>query len=104
MTTAVELARREWEDAHRQLEQSARDRVQYVALLEQVEVVTAGLRQHVGQTFTLEELAAAYSAADRWARDLVAERAAAPGWPRTLAIVEGAAFHLYARGAIDYEP
>jgi hypothetical protein len=37
-------------------------------------------------------------------RDTVSERAPTPGWPRTLAIVQDAAFHLYQRGAVDYSP
>src|SRR5919108_534175 len=32
------------------------------------------------------------------------ERAPAPGWPRTLAVVEGEAFHRYQLGAVDYVP
>ena len=39
---------------------------------------------------------------DEWVRDTVSERAPTPGWPRTLAIVQDAAFHLYQRGAVDY--
>jgi len=66
--------------------------------------VTDGLARRVGQTFTLVELAAAYGGVERWSRDAVAERAPAPGWPRTLSVVEGAAFHRYQRGAVDYEP
>ena len=42
--------------------------------------------------------------ADDWARDAVAERAASSGWPGNLSLVEGAAFLLYSRGAVDYEP
>jgi hypothetical protein len=57
----------------------------------------------VGGTFTLRELAEQYAVADAWAQAVLAEQAA-PGWPRTLTLVEGAAFHLYARGAVDYEP
>jgi hypothetical protein len=34
----------------------------------------------------------------------VAERAPTPGWPRTVALAEDAAFHAYARGALDYKP
>jgi hypothetical protein len=35
---------------------------------------------------------------------VVAEQSPAPGWPRTLSLVEAAAFHLYSRGAQDYLP
>ena len=37
-------------------------------------------------------------------REAVAERASYPGWPRDLALVQDAAFYLYARGALDFEP
>jgi hypothetical protein len=69
-----------------------------------LEVVTDELRRRIGQTFTLDELAAAYERADAWARDAVSEHAPTPGWPRTLSMVEATAFHLYQRGAVDYEP
>jgi hypothetical protein len=38
-----------------------------------------------------------------WVRDALAELGLA-GWARTLSLVEGAAFHLYSRGAVDYAP
>jgi hypothetical protein len=101
---AVELARQEWEDAHRRLAEESRDAGRAEPLHRQVEAVTDELRRRVGQTFTLAELATVYEDADRWVRDAVAERAPSRNWPRHLAVVEGAAFHLYARGAVDYAP
>jgi hypothetical protein len=105
LASAAELdsARREWEDGHRRLLAEADMRARDQLLL-QVDAVVAELRRRVGATFTLAELAGAYAGADRWSREVVAEQAAAPGWPRTLALVEAAAFHLYARGATDYAP
>ena len=76
----------------------------YERLLDQVDVVSNGLRQRVGQVFTLAELADAYDGADEWARGLLddADPDAAPAdEPGTVA---DAAFHLYARGAADYTP
>jgi hypothetical protein len=103
--TPEELAaRNDWEQGYQRLLDEARDPVQRERLFAQVDVVTAELRKRVGGTFTLRELAAAYADADRWARDAVAERAAEPGWARTLSVAGDAAFHLYARGAVDYEP
>ena len=101
---ALETVRREWEEGNRRVEELMRDPVARPRLLAQLEVVTDELRKRVGQTFTLEDLAARYSAADEWVRDAVSERAPTPGWPRTLAIVQDAAFHLYQRGAVDYAP
>jgi len=100
----VESARREWEEGHRRLSEQARDELTRERLLAQVDVVGAELRRRVGGVFTLRELADAYARSDEWSRAVVSEQAPAPGWPRTLSLVEAAAFHLYARGAQDYEP
>jgi hypothetical protein len=102
----VESSRQEWEESHRRLSGAARDGAHYDRLLGQVDAVVAELRKRVGATFSLEQLAAAYARADRWSRDTVADAAelADDDWPRTAALVEGAAFHVYSRGAYDYEP
>lgn len=100
----VETTRREWEESSARLESAAADRDQYFRLLDQVDLVLAELRKRVGQTFTLAELADAYTDADHWARAALAEAGAPRGWPTTLALVVGAAFHQYARGASDYRP
>jgi alcohol dehydrogenase class IV len=100
----LEAVRREWEDGYRRFEAASRDRVATDRLNAQLEVVTSELRKRIGQTFTLEQLAAAYERADEWARDVVSEHAATPGWPHTLTAVEDAAFYLYQRGAVDYVP
>jgi len=100
----VESARREWEDGYRRLHEQAHQEPQPERLLRQVDAVVAELRRRVGGTFTLAGLAEAYAGAERWSRSAVSEQAAAPGWSRTLSLVEAAAFHEYARGAQDYEP
>jgi hypothetical protein len=102
--SSLEATRREWEEGHRRLEAAASDPRRYAVMLEELELVLDGLRRHVGQTFTLDELAAAYSEADRWIQELLAEREAAPGWPARMTTVQDAAFHLYSRGAADYRP
>jgi len=101
---ALESVRQEWEEGNRRFEDATRDPARRVALLEQLDLVLDELRKRVGQTFTLEELAAEYDHADRWVRETVENRAPAPGWPRTLALVQDAGFHLYQRGAVDYVP
>jgi hypothetical protein len=96
----VELARQHWRDGLRRVESSP----DAARLMQQVEVVTGGLRQRIGQVFTLAELADAYDGADDWARSLLddADPEAPPvSEPGTVA---DAAFHLYARGATDYRP
>ena len=100
----VESARREWEAGHRRLVEQAQDADTSDRLLAQVDAVAAELRRRVGGVFTLRELAAVYARSDEWSRAVVSEQAPAPGWPRTLSLVEAAAFHLYARGAQDYQP
>ena len=100
----TEAVRREWEEGYRRFEAAMRDPVAGERLQSQLEVVTDELRRRIGQTFTLDELAAAYERADAWVRHAVSEHAATPGWPRNLALVEDAAFYLYQRGAVDYRP
>ena len=104
ISVAVANARQEWEESYRRLEATARDRPRYERLLEQVEAVCDELRRRIGQTFTLAELAQAYGEAERWSRDAVISTQPPTGWVSTLALVEGAAFHNYARGAVDFEP
>jgi hypothetical protein len=100
----VEVARQEWEEGSRRLEASREDRRRYRQLLELLELVLDELRKRIGQTYSLGELVGAYGESERWAREVLEERAAAPGWPRDLTLVLAAAFDAYQRGAIDYEP
>jgi hypothetical protein len=97
-------ARSDWEQGYARLLDEARDPARGEQLHTQLEVVTNELRRRVGGTFTLRELAEAYVYSDSWAREAVADHAPFPGWPRTLSVVGDAAFHLYARGAVDYTP
>jgi hypothetical protein len=100
---SARLVQQEWEEGNRRLEQERHDRRRYETLLRQIETVTEELRKQVGQTYTLEELAASYRDAERWAREIVQERAPSPGWPRDVALVLAAAYYGYQRGASDYQ-
>jgi hypothetical protein len=100
----VQTARTDWERGYAELEAQKGDPRRYARLLNAVDAVTAELRARIGQTFTLEQLVDAYSDVERWGRHAVAERAPYDGWPRDLALVQDAAFHLYARGAVDFTP
>jgi hypothetical protein len=104
MPTVLETTRHEWQEGHRRLQAAAADRPRYTRLLREMDIVLEELRRRVGQTFTLDELAAAYGQSDRWAQEAVAERDPAPGWPTRVATVQEAAFHIYSRGAADYRP
>jgi len=99
-TVAVENARLQWAEGYRRLREHASDQAVYQGLLAQVEVLLDELKRRVGQSFTLAELAAAYDGADRWLLEVLP-----PGRSAIqLGLVEDAAFHLYARGAVDYAP
>jgi hypothetical protein len=102
--SSLQIVRQEWEAGSRRLEASRDDPTRYRQLLELCEIVLDELRKRVGQTYTLAALAAADAAAERWAREVLEERAPAPGWPRDLTTVLEAAFDRYQRGASDYEP
>jgi hypothetical protein len=104
MPIALDQTRGEWELGHRRLQQEVRETPRGEAVLGEVDAVMAELRRRVGGSFTLAELAETYSSAEAWSREAVAETKPAAGWPRRLATVTDAAFHLYSRGAVDYEP
>jgi hypothetical protein len=104
MPTVLEATRREWEEGHLRLEAAAADPQRYERLLAEVDLILEQLRRRVGQTFTMDELAAAYGEADRWVQEALAEREPGPGWPARAATVQDAAFHVYSRGAVDYRP
>lgn len=94
---AVEHARQQWEEGHRRLQSYADDRALFLQLHAQVGAVVGELNRRVGQTFTLAELTDAYQQSDRWLYEIL-------GAAAHLALVQDAAFYLYARGAVDYAP
>jgi hypothetical protein len=100
----VEIARGQWAEAYRRLQETRADRRRHERLMRQVDAVSAELRRRVGETFTLAELAGEYRRAEPWVRDAVDAVAAAPADLNDVPLVEDAAFHLYARAAVDYEP
>ncbi len=102
--TSVVVARQEWEQGTRRLEASRDDPHRYRQLVELLELVYDELRKQVGQTYSLGELATVYGDAERWAREVLDERAQFSGWHRDLTTVLAAAFDAYQRGAVDYEP
>jgi hypothetical protein len=101
---STDAVRAEWERAYAEIETQREDARRYRRRLAAFEVVTAELRLRVGQTFSLRDLVDAYADADRWTRAAVSEQAPYEGWPRDLALVTDAAFHAYARRAVDFEP
>ena len=61
---AVRLARSQWEEGSRRFDEAVKHDPR---LLDGLDAVIDDLRRRVGQTFTLEELAQAYDAAEHWA-------------------------------------
>lgn len=102
--SSVAVARHEWEDGTRRLEAARDDVRRYHELLGLFDLIVDELRKRVGQTYTLEQLIAAYGEAEAWARELLDERSTLPGWPRDLTTVLAAAFDAYQLGAVDYAP
>lgn len=103
--SVVAVARQEWEEASRRLETVGRENpARYRQLVELLGLIVDELRKRVGGTYTVGELAAAYGDSERWAREVLDERAPEPGWPRDLTTVLAAAFDAYQRGAQDYKP
>ncbi len=104
VSSALDSARRDWEDGYRRLDLASRDNAQAERLRHQLDVVSAELRRRVGGTFTLAMLADAYEGSDAWTRQAIEESVTTPGWARSVAMVGDAAFHEYSRGAVDYTP
>ena len=104
MPIALDQTRREWEQGEARFQRELPDAPRPEAVRSELDAVTAALRRRIGQSFSLSDLADLYATADDWAREAVAETEPAGGWPRRLATVTEAAFHLYSRGAVDYEP
>jgi hypothetical protein len=104
--SSLVIARHQWAEGKRLLDEAGVDTARSRHLVLLVEAVTAELRRRIGQTFTLTELATLYEGAEDWVRDVVL--AAAPPRARAgirdTALVQDAAFALYAQGASDYRP
>jgi len=100
----VELARQQWEDGRRRVERAAPDSPESRRLAGEVELVVSELRRRLGQTFTLDQLAAVYDDASEWAQDVLFDARPDDAPPPDTATVTDAAFQQYARGAVDYRP
>jgi hypothetical protein len=104
--SSLAAARHQWEEGKRRLADEGEDTARSRHLVLLVDAVADELRRHVGQTFTLAELAEAYDAADDWVRDVILRslpRRSRAGI-RDTALIQDAAFARYAQGASDYRP
>ncbi len=100
----VEIARQQWQAADRRLEAMRDDPPLYRRLHDQLDALVDELRRRVGQTFTLGELVRAYREAELWTLEALEAADPEPGWERHASLVADAAFHRYARGAVDFGP
>ncbi len=98
----LELARQQWDTGRRRLDAARSDVDRHTRLLRLSGVVESELRRRVGQTFTIEQLASAYAAADVWALAIVDDARGEDEPPVEISLVTDAAFHEYARRALDY--
>jgi hypothetical protein len=104
VSTGAELVRHEWADGYRRFENARENPAHYHALHAQLDAVTEQLRRRVGARFLLDELVTEYRRSDSWASQLLLELPPPAQWAPGLTIAVDAAFHLYARGAQDYQP
>lgn len=102
----IDSARHQWADAAARLRDEASDGERYRQLCELADSVVAELRRRVGQRYTVGELARAHAAADDWVRELVVDAVGPESrvTVRDAALVQDAAFAIYARGALDWRP
>ena len=102
MSAALEVARQQWEEGHRRVQEASDARRRHL-LLAAAEAVTEEIRRRLGQSFTLEELAQLYGDVEGWALEAV-EDEAVTGAGTELATAVDEAFHAYSRGARDFVP
>jgi hypothetical protein len=104
--SSLALARHQWAEGKRMLDAAGDDTARSRHLLVLVEAVESELSRRVGQTFTLAELARVYEGSEDWVREVIV--ASMPARSRAgikdTALVQDAAFALYAPGASDYRP
>ena len=104
--SSLVIARHQWAEGKRQLDAAGYDTARSRHLMILVEAVMTELPKRIGQTFTLAELARVYESAEDWVRDVILE--SMPPRSRAgikdTALVQDAAFALYAQGASDYRP
>ena len=91
----------EWEEGRRRFERLDLPARRETVARRVIDEIVAELHRRVGQTFTLEELAAVYDGSTGWCRE-VAQRATDQVWAHDLSLVQDAAFARFARNATDY--
>jgi hypothetical protein len=101
---AADVARQEWAAGYRRLEDERENGTRYRALLAQADRISDELRRRIGSVFTIAELASEYRRADAWVPGALAGLPREAHYPAGVSVATDAAFHLYARGARDYEP
>jgi hypothetical protein len=99
----LELARHQWAAGTRAIERRRGDRRAYETSLAGEEAVYRELTRRVGQTFTLDQLAAEYGSSDRWVLHLL-EETFSESLPPDGSTLADAAFDRYSRHATDYRP
>jgi hypothetical protein len=104
--SSLTLARHQWAEGKRRLDEAGADTARSRHLMVLVDAVTTELPRRIGQTFTLAELAELYEGAEDWVRDVIVESMPprSRAGIRDTALVQDAAFALYAQGASDYRP
>ena len=104
--SSLAVARHQWAEGKRQLDAAGYDTARSRHLTILVEAVMRELPKRIGQTFTLAQLAQVYDGAEDWVRDVIlgAMPPRSRAGIRDTALVQDAAFALYAQGASDYRP
>jgi hypothetical protein len=100
----LELMRQQWSDGDRRVEAARSEPARHARLTGQVDLMMGELRRRVGRPFTLDDLGRVYERTDDWALLVLADALPEDAPPPEAATVADAAFHRYARGALDYAP
>jgi hypothetical protein len=104
--SSLVIARHQWAEGKRQLDATGLDTARSRHLTILVDAVLTELPKRIGQTFTLADLARVYDGAEDWVREVILDSMPprSRAGIRDTALVQDAAFWLYAQGASDYRP
>jgi hypothetical protein len=102
MSLSVESAVFQWEEGYRKLEEARSEPRHYRALGRVVSAVQDQLRQRLGSTFSVEELASLYYAGTEWGLEIAIETSPHDQALWDASTVVDAAFYLYMREAADF--
>lgn len=99
----VLYARSRWEEGEQRVRRHTGDSHRRDVLERVIDSLVGELEKRIGQTFATSELIELHDSAEPWCTRIAHEVAPDAPWAWELDTVQNAAFHRYARRAVDYQ-